>query len=35
MTYDRALWLLLGAGLSWREAHAIALEFRLNPANKG
>lgn len=26
-TYDRVLWLLLGAGLSWREAHEIALEY--------
>jgi hypothetical protein len=27
MTYDRVLWLLLGAGLSWREADEIASEF--------
>ncbi len=27
MTYDRVLWLLLGAGLSWREADEIASEL--------
>jgi len=27
MTYDRILWLLLGAGLSWREANKLAQEL--------
>lgn len=27
MTYQRAMWLLTGAGLPWSEAHAIAATF--------
>lgn len=27
-TYDHVLWLLLGAGLPWSEAHKIAAEYK-------